>query len=399
MAGSTAWAVYDPYQLRDPTRRWEVSLGLNTSYDDNINTVDTGKVGSFTSSAQPQLLWNMPLEQSFLGLRYEYGATYYEARGFNQIDESHTLDVLFSHTFSPRLTLDAQNQFRRGIEPGLVELVAGVPLVTERRGDFFYDNLSGSLNYSVTRRCSISLDGRWEYWRFDDQQNAEVNDRDGYRFGISTLYAISPRAQFGGGYRYARTDYRLDSQIMLSPFFSQIISAEARSSETHEGFVAVVGRFNPQLSGRLTVGGQLQQFGDGVETSSPSADSALTYNYGPQNTVTAGFRYSFATTELNQFRTTESTLIYADIGHQLTAKLRATLSGSYYLNQFKEPTVALPAPVPEGEDSIGLSAGVSYAMTSWCRATCRYSYSRVDSDIAGRSFQRNVVSLGLRLIY
>lgn len=398
-AGSNGWALYEPYKFRDPSRRWELSLALNASYDDNINTVDRNEVGSLTMSTEPEFLLNVPFEQSFLGMRYKYGATYYEERGGDQIDQSHTLDLLFSHTFSPRLTLDAQNQFRRGIEPGLVELVAGVPLVTERRGDYFYDNLSGTLSYSLARRCSVSLDGRWEFWRFDDQQIAEANDRDGYRIGVSSLYAVSPRVQLGGGYRFTKTEYRLDSRIVLSPFITQIVPAEARSSDTHEAFVAAVSRFNPQLSGRLTVGGQLQEFGDGTESTSPSVDGALTYHYGPQNTVTAGYRYSFATTELNQFRTTESSLVYVDIAHQLTAKLRATLSGSYYLNSFKEPTVTLVPPIPESEDSIGLSAGLSYSITSWCRANCRYSFSRVNSDISNRTFQRNVVSIGLQLIY
>ena len=395
---SNGWALYEPYRLRDPSRRWEVTLGTSVGYDDNINTVEQNPTSSFTTSVEPELLLNVPFEQSFLGLRYRYNLAYYDQRIANQIDQSHSADVLYSHTFSPRFSLDLQNQFRHGLNPDLVQVVAGVPLVTELRGNYNYDALSGTLSYGLTRRCSISLDAGGEYWRFDEAKASMDNDRNSDRIGISSLYAVSPRFQVGGGYRYTRTDYREDLRIPVS-FFVQVISAEARSSDTHEGFLAVVGRFNPQLSGRLTVGGQFQEFGDGTQSSSPSVDSSLTYNYGPQNTITAGFRYSIRSAELSEFRSSESALLYGEIGHWITSRCRAALSGSYNIDMFQNPTVTLPPPVPDSEDSLSVSLGLTYEFRSWCRATCNFTHTEVTSDLVSRSFQRNVVGVGVRFIY
>jgi hypothetical protein len=393
-----ASAAYEPFPLRDPSRRWSISLRVREGYDDNINTTPTNEEGSSTTYVEPQLLVNFPQDQTFIGLRYRFGAAYYPDRSADTIDQSHTADVLFSHTFDPRLVFNGQNEFRRGIEPELVELQSGVPLVTRRRGDFYYNNLNGRLTYNLTPRWAAAIGGGWTYWRFDETSTGQINDRDECRAVTALLYDWDARTTIGLNYRYARTEYAQDTFVLVPPFIL-IVPAEDRSSDSHAVFGSWERRFNPQFSTRFTAGGELRQFGDGTDSTAPSASIDVSYNYGPQSSVTGGFTYQISTTELSQFRATDSALIFGQVSHRFTAKFRATMYLSYRLTTFRDPSVTLAPPVPEAEDAISSALTLQYVITPWCTLDGTYNFDRVDSDFTGRTFTRNRGTMGVRLTY
>lgn len=391
--------AYEPFALHDPSRRWSVNVGAREGYDVNVNTSSTQPESSSYTAIDSQLLVNFPQERTFMGLRYTYGATYYPDRIGPKVSQAHTADILFSHTFSSRLTLDAQDQVRRGVEPGLIEIQAGVPVELRRKGDFFYNGASTTLSCNLSRRWTSAVSAGWQFWRYDDASSARDNDRDRYYGSVTGSFFVDPQTSIGAQYQYADTAYRLSTFVVVPPFFIQVIPPEVRSSQSHIGSLLFVHRFNPQLSLQINGGLELQEFGDGTSSSAPSVASSVSYNYAPESALTVGFTYGLTTTDLAQFRNTESAYVFLQVGHRLTRKLRLTGTAAYNHAVFQNPTVFIPPPVPQAEDSMQLSLNANYFLTPWCSADLDYNYQRVDSEFPGRTFDRNNASLGVRVAY
>jgi hypothetical protein len=380
-------AVYNPFPLPDPSRRWGASLASQIGYDDNINTTLSGKKDSLTSHFEPQLIVNFPQEQTFLGLRYTYGATYYFECAGDQLDSSHSGEVLFSHTFSPRLSLDLRDRVVRGIAPELVETAAGVPLITRRRGDYLYNDLGGTLSYGLGSRWSVFAGGGWQLWNYDDQLMATENDRNGYRGMLSVAYAFRPRTSFGFGYEFQETDYRTPGV------------RNARNTQSHIAYGTIIERFNPKLTLQLNGGLQLSEFGDGTSDSAPWASASATYNYAPESALTAGFSYQISTTEVGAYRSADTASGFLRIEHHFTKKVRASANAAFSVSTFSNPTPGFFLRSGLEERGLFLGLNLTYEFSRWLSANAGYTFDQVVSDVAGRAYDRNRFSLGLRFVY
>ncbi len=81
-AGSASLPVYaqdlGPMQT---TKIWSASASLRGFYDDNYTTSPNGdKQGSAGFEVSPSVQFNVPLQQTEIGLKYTYGLYYYQAR-------------------------------------------------------------------------------------------------------------------------------------------------------------------------------------------------------------------------------------------------------------------------------------------------------------------------------
>ncbi len=388
-AAYSAQALYEPAKLQDPARRWAVTLALREGYDSNVFTTPTNAIASWTTTFEPQVLVNIPLEQSFIGLRYTYGAIYYADRPGEAWDTYNTADLLFSHTFTSRLQFDARDQFRQGNEPELVDVpTTGVQDVQRKKGDYLYNNLTGTLAYNLTRRWTAQMGGGWVYWNYDDQSVAEFNDRNIYQGSLSMLYAIDPRTTVGVNYRHFRSEYYSATN-------------DVRNSSSNLGYLSVVRRVNPRLSLQGDGGIQLVDFDNGDQDTAPAAGLGLTYNYGPENTLTAGFRYLLLNSQVSQFRTIETFVMYLQATHQITKKFRTQGNLSYVLGSYENPDPLSGSTLTSAyQDSFSLGATLTYDLTRWCHADLDYIFDdvRATPDLE-QTFRRSRVSLGLRLTY
>ena len=385
-ATSAGWALS---RAGDPQRFWNADVSVASGYDDNVFTSTTGKKGSFTTSITPRLSATVPMEKTSLSLRYSYAAAYYANRSNNQIDQSHSADLTLSHRFTSRLELSLANSFRFGIEPELVELTTGVPIISRRRGDFYYDSVTGRLSYELSRRWSLAINGAWDIWRFNEQTVARDNDREDYSGTVGFTYAFSQRTFAGVNYAYRATDY------------TQPTPGNTRDLKTHDGYVSFAHRFNPKLSVRGYGGFGLTEFGDGTQQTAPNAGASLAYNYGPEDSVSAGFSYSLSTTEVSTFRSSDTASFYAQVAHRFTWKFRASANAAYILYSYQNPS-PFAGPLLQknvSEDAIQFGLGLVYSFYPWLSATANYTYDQVSSDIGGRSYDRNRATMGLQLKY
>lgn len=381
---STGWGQYEPVRLSDSSRRWAVTLGVRGEYDDNINTSSTRQEESFKTIVEPQFLLNVPGDQTFLGLRYNYRTSYYDSRP-KAFDHSHQADVQVSHTVSRRLLLDLQERFRYGVEPDLVDDQGGVELVRRRRGDFYNNNLSGGLSYNLSRRWTTTVRGAWDYWDYVEAVNSG-NDRNQYQ-GVGTLtYGLDRRTTVGGSYRYQELIYQ------------QPGTNDYRNSTSHALFGTVVRRFSPQFSGRLSAGMELRESGDGASDVGPYVDSSVTYLYAPGSSATAGFRYSISSTEVGAYRSSDAASVFLQVVQRITPKFYATgsfVGGINTYNGSRSPGFV----EGDSEQVFSCGLGLQYRFTRWCSAEGGYNFDTTSSDIEGRDFVRNRISLGARFEY
>ena len=390
----------------DPYRNWSVDVLTTAGYDNNVETTPntgptkTNRLESTMVSVMPEATLKLPGDQTSGQLRYLYNRTYYLDRRDPAPDESHSVDASLTHAFTPRLSTGLSDSFRRGIEPELVEQqLSGVPLVTRRRGDYTYNNLSGAAAFQATTRWNVSLNQSWDRWAFDDHFEADANDRDGYTTVFSTSYGVDPRTFVGGSYRFSLADYSLASTT----------NAE-RNSQSHALYATVIHRFTPLITGQFNAGAQLAKF-SGVTDWSPYLNVSGTYNFAPNSTLTAGLAYNIQLTEVAVYRSAEQASSFLTLQHRFNSKLRATIQFAYTLSTYNNlnPFYRNPNDITQrataDENSWRLDTSVTYDLTRWASLFVNYTYDEMDSSLdnpitgLARSFDRHRGTAGLRLAY
>lgn len=395
-------AQYEPAKLPDPSRRWSVNMGVRGEYDDNIFTSAGNKVGSFKAIVDPELLANLPAEQSFVGFRYGYTGTYYENRPSNSIDNEHRVDLLFSHSFNPRLVLNLNDRFSYAVEPQLIDLQAGQPVEIRRRGDYLYNNLNGDLSFNISRRWQVKVSGEWERWDYQNNFNetnvvsgttnivSNTSDRNVYQGTLSLIYTINPRTSAGINYRFEAVQ------------FTDPGPRNERDSNSHIVYGSLVHQFNPELSTQVNAGGEYREFGDGNSELGPFLDSSISYAYAKDSAASVGVRYAITTTDVSSYQSTDTASIFGRVTQQFTPKLSADFTATFALNTYRNPTqAALANNVREEVVSFGLNG--HYQFTRWFSGEAGYSYeldsSGLSTTAANRDFDRNRVYLGGRMTY
>src|ERR1039457_218882 len=154
-------AAYAPEWNSKSAAIWSISGTLRGFYDDNYQTAPSGpnKQGSFGFEFSPQFEFNVPLQQTELGMRYVYGLYYYQKReelGENPIDQTQQFDLWMDHAFTERWQARVQDSFIIGQEP---ELIDPNTSVTRRvNGNNISNTGTLILNTAWTRLFSTALD-------------------------------------------------------------------------------------------------------------------------------------------------------------------------------------------------------------------------------------------------
>jgi len=390
--GGLAHAVYEPSPLSDPSRRWSVDLGISGGYDDNIHSRpdnDPNKQSSGTMILNPRLAINIPLDQTFIGLRYSYDWIYYFDRAHagdeyeEEYDQNHTVDLIFSHRFTPRFQLDITDNFRRGLSPALTE-IGGIPNPRPETGDYFFNNLSTTFTYNLTRVWTLNIFNSWEYWSYDDSTQ---QDRNIYSPGIGVNYLLSPVTTLGLNLRVGLVDYDDPGPN------------DQKNSVSETVYLFLSHLFNPQLSIQLSAGGSYTEMGDDHTSGSPYASGSLTYRYSQNGTVSIGASYFLYTSDQYGYRTSDTVATFLQCTHAITPKLTARLNLTFLHSEFNDPDFTIPSGTPEpSEDAWRVTVGASYSFTRWFFAEANYEFAH-SSGVGAGSYDRNRFWAGVRFTY
>lgn len=404
---------------------WTVSATVRGFYDDNVSTLpddwdlpDGQEKDTFGFQVNPRIGLNLDLDQTTIGLGYDYSYKYYDEKppfSEDHDDQSHTFTALLNHVFSDRFSINVRDSFVIGQEPDRL-----------RAGDAFntFQRLEGDniRNYGeITALAQINprfgLEVGYDNSFFDyDSETATVDefgnvvvpsfsgllDRIEHAGHIDLRYGLQPTTVGLVGYQYREINYTADEVVAGSLDFGGVIMSDDRNSRSHYGYAGVEHSFRPDVVGKLRAGASWTDYYNDANTDSdvsPFVRASLAWTYAENSTIEGGVSYDIQATDVigalgNSFTYSQDAFtVFANLSHQITPKLRASLLGQFQNSSFN-------GGLADDADEQYYIAGVNleYMINQWLSTHVGYNYDYLDSEV-GRTFDRNRVYIGLTARY
>ena len=431
-----------------PAKFWSVSGTLRGFYDDNYNC-GTGNNKQFSSGVEvsPSVSINVPLQQTDFGLRYTYGAYYYQQRSSDRWDQTHQVDAWMDHKFNENWKVNVSDTMSIGQEPELQSPTpAGAQPVVYRvnnnylanhgdvtldtdwtrlfstslhyaNGYFNYDN-SGATTGTVTPSLfpvppSINHNGipTWNELGASGASLAGLLNRIEESASLDLQWHIQPETMVFIGYSFAWANYTGNEPIAVanyynpsaSQFQSVIYNSSSRNNYTQYGYVGFQQEFTPNLNAKLRLGASyIDTYNDPLYPSTswnPYADLSLSYTYLPGSYVQLGMTQDVGATDVVQpdasgkiTQYAKNSVVYADIKQQIIQKLTGTVIGRIQYSEFDGG-----AANNSTQTAYGLGVNLHYQFNQHWGAEVGYNYDDVVSDAIGvsPSYNRNREYIGV----
>ena len=361
---------------------------LRLGYDDNIYQSD-GSEGrpdqesSFRIIEELEMLVNLNLERTYLGLRYRPSLIWYENRDTEDTDLLNDLDLNFSHNFSPSLVLAISDSLRSGQLPEL----QNEGYVVRQEDDNIYNSALATLSYNLRPETRIDVSGRHILLQYDD----EVNDNNNY---YSVVGGLTLRQQLA-----SLTTVMLDGRYQ-SLVYGDATEDNNRDAETLYAGAGLEQTFSPQLLGSLRAGVENRMYDDDTfdDETQPYGEVSMTFLPSPKTRITGAASYSIYESDVERYMSQDRTYLSLSLAHDFTAKWSFYVSGAYTLSGY-EADYALDAGLEDAdEESFLVSARVTYRVNriNWLEAG--WQYVELDSDVANRvSYDRNRFDVGWKI--
>jgi hypothetical protein len=196
MAARVCCAGWEFTAPGDPNRSWNVSATTVAAYDDNFNGTTINQQSSVRSTSDVRFRANVALERLFVGGQYDYGISYPQDANLGGYNQTHNLNVSGNYAASSRLTLGFSEVYINALEPALVQGPANAPITIVHSGTYFYDAITGGLNYILTPRWSMSINGSCDIINYKDHDVAHQNDHEDYAATLRrcTFWIREPRS-------------------------------------------------------------------------------------------------------------------------------------------------------------------------------------------------------------
>lgn len=359
---------------------------LRLEIDSNVYQSEDNETESFKILDEIEILYNLNIDNIYLGLRYRPNFVWYEERDNDSTDIIHDLDVNFSWTITPRLVLGLSETLRAGQLP---ELQDGNMIVREN-DDYYYNTANATLAYTVRPGTRLDLSGRYALIRYDSDSPAKDDaDYDNYVVGLSLRQQFVERTTGMFDFRYQRFEYCDVAE-----------EARDRSADVYYAGLGVEQNFSPNLLGSLRGGLESRSYkhGDYDDQNSPYADASITYLPSSDTRVTVGASYLIQDSDPVAYLSAGRASLSLSVVHDLTAKMSLYLSGRYTHVDYEGDFSLGERYEDADEDIYQCSARVSYEIlkNNWLEAY--WQFVDLDTDVVGRaSYTRHRAGLGWRI--
>src|ERR1051325_2637364 len=406
----TSYGLAPSLTPQELSKTWSASVALRGFYDDNYNTGPKGQEHSSTGfEASPKISFNMPMEQTFIGLSAIYSMRYYGDRPSNSADHTIQVDGSLTHSFSERNKVSLSDSFVVAQEQELLNPTALTSFIRTEG-----NNVRNRGAVDVTTGLTPTISAVWGYANtfYDYEQTgtgsrSALLDRMEHLFSVNGRWQVTPATVGVLGYQYGLVDYTSNDPLTTSGFSTAASRKPSfRDSRSQYGFVGADHNFTAQLLGSIRGGIQYTEYpntggGSGV---SPYADGSASWTYGPGSFVQGGVRYSRNATDVafNALDATptldaESLVFYTAINHQFTANLTASILGQVQYSTFNGGSADS---ISDTFFTVGLN--FAYRVNQFLSAEAGYNFDHLDSGLDAvqlRSFDRNRIYVGLRATY
>lgn len=394
---------------------WSASATLRGFYDDNLNTSPDGspKVHTFGYQVRPALGISIGNDQTSFSANYAYSFLYYDKRpagNTEKYDQDHIFDLALNHSFSERYQLHVGDRFVVGQQPDALRTDNFTHTVFRLSGDNIVNAGTITLDDQLTPVFGLQLGYDNDLYDYADHNTTFgpstaglLNRIENYAH-IDGRWRVMPDTVALLGYQYGDVDYTANEFLGIDSLGNPQTS-DVRNNRSHTGYVGLEHEFNPQFTGAVKVGASYYDYyNDPTTTGSfgPYALATLSYTYAPESYVRIGFQESRIASTLVGNTTTEfihdqeTSVFFATLRHRIVPNLFAGLNGT-----FQNGTFNGGGPTFDGKSERFYQVGVDleYQFTPHFSADAGYDYDRLDSDIAGRNYQRNKVYMGVTASY
>ncbi len=400
LAAPAAFAAtgWDFTPAGDPNRNWGASVNTFVGYDDNFNATENKPLLGARVGSDIKLRATVPIDRLFLAGTYDYQIISSRPEVFQGVDLSHNVNLSANYVASPRLTFGLTENFISTLQPGAVLTPNGQSVTLVDAGQYTYDAVSGTMNYSLTERWSVSLSGSWDIWQYQELFYATNDDHQDYSATVSAFYALDNRTTVGLNYQWGQNLY-----VNPGP-------GAGLDADSHSLYLSIVRRFNPQLAATLNAGYTVRYSENGTNNSSPTAYGQLTYNYGPASTLSLTLGESLSASSLGvnrQFGAQQNSSVAIDLNHQVSVRSHALADLTYQYSTFtaqvatQSSTGATTSVTSPNDQSLTLHLGLNYAYRAWGSIVLDYYFTRQLSADPGlvQPYIRDQINLGTTLTY
>ncbi|HAV63071.1 MAG TPA: hypothetical protein DCY13_11995 [Verrucomicrobiales bacterium] len=398
----------------DSAKSWNLHGALRGFYDSNSTTSAEGaEVESFGFGVEAGAGYNLPLDQTFFGLDYTYGLKWYEGRDTGETDQSHKVNLKLDHSFSERFKIELKDSLTVTTEPTVLD--QGGVVTAPRRT--LSDALRNRANLDFTAQFTPTLGIKTGYGNvfYDYDQDAsdvpplspsrsQLLDRMEHYIPADFRYTVNPETIALVGYQYGIVEYQDDSPYIVAPpgLGAALVNPNWRDNTSHYVYGGVEHNFTPQLNGALKAGIQHTEYdnanplGLDQDRTSPYVDASMSYLYNPGSYVVLGYRHQNSSTDVT-VQDAESDLVFISLTHKVTARLNASLNYQWQRMEFNQGVSGGFDGQNEMFNIFGFN--LSYMVNNYLTAEAGYNFDDLDSDIAGRSYQRHIGYIGIRATY
>ncbi|NLG35585.1 MAG: outer membrane beta-barrel protein [Lentisphaerae bacterium] len=367
-----------------------VNNRLRLGYDDNVYQSDGSegrpdKTDSFRIIEELEVLVNLNLERTYLGLRYRPTLMWYSDRDDDDSDFMHNLDLNFLHNFSPMLSLSVSDSLLYSQMPEL----QSEDFIVREDDDNYLNNLVGTLSYKVRPTTRVDVSGRYILLRYSDDSPAkDANNYYSVVGGLTIRQQLASLTTVNGDLRYQSVVYD---------------EADENSNRDATSLFAGLGleqTFTPQLIGNLRAGMESRSYDDDTydDNTQPYGEVSMTFLPSPATRITGAASYSIYEADVSRYMSQNRTYFSLSLAHDFTAKWSFYASSAYSLNQY-DADYAMDAGLPDADEKTMLvSARLTYRVNriNWLEAG--WQYVKLDSDVDGRvSYDRNRVDIGWKI--
>lgn len=364
---------------------------IRLGFDDNIyQSDDLPELGrtpqeSFRVIEEIELLVNLNLERTYLGLRYRPSVIWYDKREPSSTDFLNDLDVNFIHNFSPSLALSLSDTLRAGQLP---ELQDGNYIVREK-DDNYYNSAMATLSYNLRPETRVDLSGRYITLTYASDSPAKDNN-DYYSMvgGLTLRQQLASRTTVMGDLRFQTLTY------------NEADVDNNRDAETIFAGVGLEQTFSPQMLGSLRGGVESRAYDNELydDNTAPYGEASVTFLPTPATRITGAASYTIYESDVDRYLSQNRTYLSLSAAHDFSAKLSFYISGAYTLNAY-EQDYSLDEDLRDADEkSFLLSARLAYRVNriNWIEAG--WQYVQLDSDVTNReSYQRNRIDVGWKI--
>jgi hypothetical protein len=381
-------------------KNWTASATLRGFYDDNLNTVSgPDKQDTFGIEISPSVSAGFRWPQTTLSLAYVFSFKYYDHKPIDsstKYDQSHIFNAVLDHAFSERYKLNARESFVIGQEPDILRVGNAMETFQRISGDNIRNDAAIDFDAQLTRLFGFEIGYENSFWDYAqhgtgtpadalDPSPSGLLDRVENSVHLDSRWFICPETVGIFGYRFRDVDYTGNEDIGVRNDLTPVRS-DNRNFRQHSLYVGAEQTFRPDLTGAARVGASyIDYYNDPTDSGSgwtPYAMANLRYTYQPQSFLEVGLSQDVNATDVAQ----------AVGSDRFTQSEESTVFASHQ-GQFQYSSITGDSSLTEKDYQIGLN--LTYQFTPHFSTEVGYNYDKLESDIPGRTFDRNRVYIGV----